>query len=80
MTSRADPSGPYSSFTTTRLSEESWEIETGMVLPEEVMVQALDAQGLILAEVKETLEWTRINGTEECGGNTRSNPIRLITT
>ena len=80
MTSRTNPSGPYSSFTTTRLSEENWEIETGMVLPEKVIVQALDTQRLILAEVKETLEWTRINGTEECSGNARSNPIRLITT
>jgi hypothetical protein len=79
-TSRATPSGPYSSFTTARLSEASWEIETGMVFPEEVTVRALDSQGLILTEVKKTLEWTRINGTEECGGNTRSNPIRLNTT
>lgn len=71
------PSGPISSFTASRLSLGEWEIETAMVLPDSVNVQALDGDSRVVAQVDEVLTWTRISGTEECGGNARSGPVVL---
>lgn len=71
------PSGPFSSFTTSRLNSGEWEIETAMVLPDSVTVQALDINSQVLAQGDGTLKWTRINGTEECGGNASAGPVVL---
>jgi hypothetical protein len=71
------PSGPFSYFRTSYLSHGHWEIQTDMVQPSAVTARALDLDGVVLAEVEASLEWTRISGTEECGGNQRSTTIFL---
>ncbi len=76
---QSQPTELFSQFITSRISEEKWEVQTSMVQPAEVTAQALDASGTILAITQAPLEWTRIGGSEECGGPSRSTPVRLDT-
>ena len=78
-THQSEPVSLFSSFFTFRISEKSWEIGTGMVQPTVAIVQALDSSGEVLARTEAALEWTRIGGSEQCGGNTRSTTVRLDT-
>lgn len=75
----ADPAGPFSHFMTSRIDQANWQIETDMVTPTAVTAQALDLRGRILVRTEAALEWTRISGSEQCGGNARSTPILLNT-
>lgn len=73
------PPAPFASFRTSRISDGAWEIETEMVQPKVVTAQALDSEGDVLARVEASLAWTRISGSDECGGNQRSTPILVET-
>jgi hypothetical protein len=77
--SKEVPRGPFAHFRTSQISHEAWQIETEMVQPAAVTAQALNSQGVVLATAEASLEWTRISGSEECGGNQRSTPILLTT-
>lgn len=79
VTHQPEPVSLFSSSRASRVSEESWEIETDMVQPAEVTVQALDSFGEVLVRTEAALEWTRISGSEECGGDARSSTVRLNT-
>ncbi|WP_156642181.1 hypothetical protein [Arthrobacter sp. B6] len=45
--------------------------------PSEVTVRALAADGTVLAEPEHDLVWTRVGGTEQCGGPVTTAPIQL---
>jgi hypothetical protein len=48
-----------------------------MSAPKAVTVRASSADGTVLAERKVTLEWTRVGGTEQCGGPMEAPVVRL---
>lgn len=50
-----------------------------MVQPGEVTARALSADGEILASTETGLEWTRVGGSEQCGGPMRATSILLDT-
>jgi hypothetical protein len=77
--SKEVPPGPFTYFSTSHISHGDWQIETGMVQPAAVTAQALNPQCVVLARAEASLEWTRISGSEGCGGNQRSTPILLTT-
>lgn len=64
---------------TSRIDQQNWQIETDMVAPTAVTAQALDVHGVVLVRDEASLEWTRISGSEQCGGDSRSMPILLDT-
>lgn len=69
----------FSHFMTSRIDQQNWQIETDMVAPTAVTAQALDVHGVVLVRDEASLEWTRISGSEQCGGDSRSMPILLDT-
>lgn len=71
--------GPFSHFITSRNDQENWQIQTDMVTATEVTAQALDVDGMVLVRDEVALEWTRISGSEQCCGDSRSTPILLDT-
>lgn len=79
-TSQSEPAASlFASFRTTRSSEKNWKIETDMVQPATATFQALGSSGEVLVRTEAALEWTRISGSEECGGNARSTTVSLDT-
>lgn len=76
---QSEPATLFSSFRTSRISQEKWRIETGMVQPPAVTVQALDSYGEVLVRIDAALDWTRISGSEECGGDARSTTVHIDT-
>lgn len=78
-THKSEPVSLFSSFNASQISEENWEIGTDMVQPAAVTVQALDSSGEVLVRTEAALEWTRISGSEECGGDARSTTVRVDT-
>jgi hypothetical protein len=55
-----------------RVDDDTWSISMFTGASGEVSVQALSADGVVLAETVTELEFARIGGTEECGGPTRA--------
>ncbi len=47
---------------------DSWTFSLGMSRLEQVTVRALAADGRVLSETEATPEWTRVGGSEQCGG------------
>lgn len=54
-----------------------WSIAVDMQSPEKLRLRALGANGEPLAEETFALEWTRIGGSEECGGPMRTEPLTM---
>ena len=74
-TSLPDATGAL--FHASQSSEHSWEIATGMSTPKNATVRALSARGEVLAERDVTLNWSRVGGSESCGGPGEADPISL---
>jgi len=64
-------------FHASQSSDHSWEIATGMATPKNATVRALSASGEVLAERDVTLNWSRVGGSESCGGPGEADPISL---
>jgi hypothetical protein len=60
-----------------RLDDHHWTFSMGMSSPKRVTVRANSAGGTVLAEREVTLRWTRVGGTERCGGPAEAAPIIL---
>jgi hypothetical protein len=56
----------------TQVDDNTWGISMFTGTPDEVTVQALSADGVILAQTATELEFVRVGGTEQCGGPTRA--------
>ncbi len=65
---------PYSA---SRVDDNTWHMGFMMQTPTAVTVRALTAGGKVLAEENFTLEWTRVGGSEQCGGPMKADPVVL---
>ena len=55
-----------------KVDSNSWSMSMYMGGTEDVTVQALSAEGLVLAELATNLDFVRVGGTERCGGPVRA--------
>lgn len=60
-----------------RVDSDTWAIQFSMSSPDGVTVRALDERDRVLAEEAFRLTWTRVGGTEECGGPAEAGPVTL---
>lgn len=58
-------------------SQTHWTISMEMTTPEDATVRALSDNGEVLAEKDVSLDWTRVGGSEECGGPHEAGPVTL---
>jgi hypothetical protein len=72
----APESESYPLFTVTREGD-TWNFQMGMSAPPRATISALAADGTVLAEQKFDLTWTRVGGSEQCGGPMSTPPIEL---
>lgn len=72
------PATPPGAFLGTRTDPNVWAFSISQAgLPEHVTVRALAADGSVLAEQHNDLVWTRVGGSEQCGGPVTTPPITL---
>ena len=73
------PSRPsYSPFTVARVDDRTWKVSLMMRSPKTVTIRAYSADGSVLAQREVELHWTRVGGTEACGGPETAGPVRLV--
>jgi hypothetical protein len=72
-TATFEPSLYYS----TRIDDSTWAISF-LSAPDTITLRALAANGTVLAEEQVELNWTRVGGTERCGGPLEADPIVLV--
>ncbi|HEX9086136.1 MAG TPA: hypothetical protein VF867_01255 [Arthrobacter sp.] len=72
-----DPSPSVAPFASSRTAVNSWVFTVRGRLPDEVTARVLAKGGTLLAEQPSRLEWTRVGGSEECGGPMTTQPITL---
>lgn len=68
---------PYSPYFGRKVDARTWQFSTPMNAPESATVRALAAGGDVLAERNVDLTWTRVGGSEQCGGPATAGPIML---
>ena len=79
VTTLPSPSGPaYSPFTASRIDEHTWRVSLLMRSPKTVTLTAYSADGTVLARRGLELGWTRVGGSEACGGPGTAGPVRLV--
>lgn len=71
------PSAPMAPFDSSRSAVNSWLFTVRGQLPEQVTARVLAEDGKLLAQRQSRLEWTRVGGSEECGGPMTTQPITL---
>ncbi|MFC4394688.1 hypothetical protein [Arthrobacter sedimenti] len=72
------PATPPAAFLGTRTDIDTWAFSISQAgLPEHVTVRALGADKAFLAEQRNDLVWTRVGGSEQCGGPVTTPPIIL---
>lgn len=64
-------------FYSHREDPDTWAFTLGFGTPSEVTVKAHAADGTVIAEKNQALVWTRVGGTEQCGGPITTPPIQL---
>ncbi len=69
---------PYSPFTASRVDDRTWKVSLMMRSPETVTIKAYSADGSVLAQREVQLDWTRVGGSEACGGPETAGPVRLV--
>ncbi|MEC5179894.1 hypothetical protein [Arthrobacter sp. CG_A4] len=72
-----DPSPSTAPFTVSRTAVNSWLFTVRGHLPGEVTTRVLTTGGTLTAEQQSRLEWTRVGGSEECGGPMATQSITL---
>jgi len=75
--SPVDPSPPTAPFSATQTAVNSWSFTVRGQLPGEVKTRVLAQDGALLAERQYQREWTRVGGSDECGGPMTTQPITL---
>lgn len=71
------PTVIYAPFYSRREDQDTWVFTVGFGDPEKVTVRALAADGTVLAEQEQELVWTRVGGSEHCGGPVTTPPVLL---
>ena len=69
---------PYSPFTASRVDDRAWKVSLVMRSPETATIKAYSADGNVLARRDVQLGWTRVGGSEACGGPETAGPVRLV--
>ncbi len=72
------PTVSYPPFHSHREDQDTWVFTVSSGDPTKVTVRALAADGTVLAEREQELVWTRVGGTEQCGGPVTTPPIQLV--
>ncbi|TSE15037.1 hypothetical protein B1A87_003010 [Arthrobacter sp. KBS0703] len=67
----------YGIYTARKIDERTWQFIAPMSAPKKATVKALGAHGQVLAQRDVDLTWTRVGGTEQCGGPATTGPITL---
>ncbi|WP_146069165.1 hypothetical protein [Arthrobacter sp. ZGTC412] len=67
----------YSPFSGKKIDDRTWQFSTAMNAPKKATVRALAASGEVLAAREVDLTWTRVGGSEQCGGPSTTGPIPL---
>lgn len=70
----------YSPYFGKKVDDRTWQFSTPMNAPKRATVRALNAEGDALAERDVELTWTRVGGSEQCGGPLTAGPITLSLT
>ena len=68
----------YSPFTASRVDERTWRVSLLMRSPTTVTLTAYSADGTVLARRGLEPGWTRVGGSEACGGPATAGPVRLV--
>jgi hypothetical protein len=68
----------YSPFTVSRTDDRTWTVSLMMQSPKTATVTAYAADGSVLARRDVELGWTRVGGSEACGGPGTAGPVRLV--
>lgn len=71
------PTVTYPPFHSRREDQDTWVFTVSSGDPAKVTVRALAADGGVLAEREQELVWTRVGGTEQCGGPVTAPPVLL---
>jgi hypothetical protein len=71
------PGTLYSIPSGKKVDDRTWQFITPMNAPKSATVRALDARGEVLAQRDVKLTWTRVGGSEQCGGPSTAGPITL---
>lgn len=66
--------GPYFGR---KVDDSTWQFSATMSAPKRATVRAMSASGEVLAERDVDLAWTRVGGSEQCGGPATAGPITL---
>ncbi|MET3952970.1 hypothetical protein [Arthrobacter sp. UYEF36] len=74
----APPGRPYSPFTVARVDDRTWQVSLMMQSPTTATIRAYSADGNVLARREVELRWTRVGGSEACGGPETAGPVRLV--
>ena len=69
---------PYSPFTVARVDDRTWKVSLMMRSPTTATITAYAADGGVLAQREVELGWTRVDGSEACGGPATAGPVRLL--
>jgi len=67
----------YPPFTFRKSDDDTWVFTLGLGAPSNVTVSAVGEDGSVLAEQDYELTWTRVGGSERCGGPVTTPPISL---
>lgn len=73
----ADASPSPAPFVGSRTALNSWLFTVSGRLPHEVTTRVLAKDGTLLARQQSQVEWTRVGGSEECGGPVTTPPITV---
>ena len=71
------PPASFPPFHGQRTDSDTWVFTLSLGTPSDITVRALGADGAVLAEQEHHLEWTRVGGSERCGGPMATPPILL---
>ena len=72
------PTAPPAAFLGSRTGIDTWAFSISQPgLPEHVTVRALARDRTVLVEQQNDLTWTRVGGSEQCGGPVTTPPITL---
>lgn len=70
-----DPAPPY--HHASPAGSARWSVNVMMATPENVTVSAYAIDSTLLGETSVLLTWTRVGGSEECGGPGAAEPVEL---
>ncbi|UZX02259.1 hypothetical protein F8G81_06230 [Arthrobacter sp. CDRTa11] len=71
------PTVSLAPFYSHREDKDTWVFTLNSGTPPEVTVKAIAADGTVIAEKDQGLVWTRVGGTEQCGGPITTPPIQF---